>query len=120
MLLLIFHCRFIRILKRRHEAGHCAAEQNKSFEYNKILFNNQRSLKVADLKKYAKELKLNQKKFDKCLDSGKYKDEVAKSIQKGVNAGVSGTPAFFINGIMLSGAQPYYAFVEVVESEMKK
>ncbi len=114
-----FPLSFHKDAQKAHEAGHCAAEQNKYYEFNKKLFKNQRSLKVADLKKYAAELKLNKKKFDECLDSGKYKDAVAKSIKKGVNAGVSGTPAFFINGIMLSGAQPYEAFVEIIESEKK-
>jgi protein-disulfide isomerase len=115
-----FPLSFHKEAQKAHEAGHCAADQDKYYEYNKILFEHQRGLKVKDLKKYASELKLNQKKFDKCLDSGKYKDKVAKSVQKGVNAGVSGTPAFFINGIMLSGAQPYESFVEVIEAETKR
>ncbi len=72
------------------------------------------------MKKYAKDLKLDSKKFDQCLDSGKYAGLVDESVRKGVDAGVTGTPAFFINGIMLSGAQPAQSFVEIIEGELNR
>lgn len=106
--------------QKAHEASRCAGEQEKYFEYNKKLFSNQTKLSVADLKNYARELKLNTKKFDSCLDEGKYADEVKKSLEVGAKAGVSGTPAYFINGIMISGAQPKEKFVEIIEDELNK
>ena len=90
------------------------------FEYNKKIFANQSKLDVTDLKKYAKELQLNTKKFNKCLDAGKKADKVRSQMQAGMQAGVSGTPAFFINGVMISGAQPYSAFEEIIETELNR
>ncbi len=115
-----FPLSFHRDAQKAHEAAHCAGEQGKYFDFNKKLFTNQKAMKVDDLKKYAKELGLDTKQFNACLDEGKYKDRVGEFMQRGVNAGVSGTPAFFINGIMLSGAQPYDAFEEIVVEELKR
>ena len=53
--------------------------------------------------------------FDDCLDSGKYEEEVLNDFADGGAAGVSGTPAFFINGQLLSGAQPFSAFQAVID-----
>lgn len=115
-----FPLSFHRDAQKAHEAAHCAGEQGKYFDFNKKLFTNQKAMKVDDLKKYAKELDLDTKQFNACLDEGKYADRVGEFMQRGVNAGVSGTPAFFINGIMLSGAQPYDAFEEIVVEELKR
>ena len=52
------------------EAAHCAGEQGKYWEMHAKLFANQRALEVPSLKGYAKDLKLDQATFDKCLDSG--------------------------------------------------
>ncbi len=104
---------------KTHEAARCAGEQGKYPEYNKKIFDNQKSLGVDALKKYAKDLGLEEKAFEACLDSGKFSEKIQHSIEQGKNSGVSGTPAFFINGIMLSGAQPFEAFQEVVNTEIK-
>ncbi len=115
-----FPLSFHQYAKKAHEAARCAGEQNKYFDYNKKLFDNQNNLTIDDLKKYARELKLDAEKFNKCLDSGKYAKTVEESMSAGLNAGVTGTPAFFINGIMISGAQPISAFKEIIEDELKK
>lgn len=104
--------------KKAHEAAHCAGDQGKYWEMNVLLFKNQTALEVAKLKDYAKEVGLNQAKFDKCLDSGKYTKKVDDNQSYGSKVGVNGTPAFFINGISLSGAQPLGAFVEVIDAEL--
>lgn len=115
-----FPLSFHRDAKKAHEAARCAGDQGKYFEYNRKVFDNQGSIGVDDLKNYAKQLNLNTGDFGKCLDSGKHAAEVEAAIEKGMNAGVSGTPAFFINGIMLSGAQPYESFKEIIEEELKR
>lgn len=115
-----FPLSFHRQAKDAHEAARCAGDQDKYFEYNRKVFDNQDKIGIPDLKRYAKELRLDAKKFDECLDEKRHSDEVAAAIAKGTNAGVSGTPAFFVNGIMLSGAQPYEAFREVIEGELKR
>ncbi|PIP15083.1 hypothetical protein COW98_01765 [Candidatus Roizmanbacteria bacterium CG22_combo_CG10-13_8_21_14_all_35_9] len=75
-------------------------------------------LSVKNLKKYAKELKLNTGKFNKCLDSGEKQKEVASQGSYGASLGVQGTPAFFINGKFLGGAFPLSAFKEIVDKEL--
>jgi predicted DsbA family dithiol-disulfide isomerase len=41
-------------------------------------------------------------------------------MDEGAAAGVTGTPAFFINGIFLSGAQPLENFTEVIDQELRR
>jgi protein-disulfide isomerase len=100
------------------EAAHCAGDQGKYWEMHDKLFANQQALDVAQLKDHAKGIGLDTGKFDKCLDSGEKAKVVESSKKAGEEAGVSGTPAFFINGRPLSGAQPYEKFKEVIDSEL--
>jgi protein-disulfide isomerase len=100
------------------EAAHCAGEQGKYWEMHAKLFANQRALEVPALKGYAKDLKLDQAAFDKCLDSGSTAALVEASKKAGNEAGVNGTPAFFVNGVLISGAQPFEAFKEVIDAEL--
>ncbi len=106
---------------KAHEGARCAAEQNqdKYWAMNKKLFENQRAITVADLKKYAEELKLKMDKFNECLDSGKYAQIVRQNQEYGEKVGVSGTPAFFINGRMISGARPFSSFKEIIDDELR-
>jgi protein-disulfide isomerase len=69
-------------------------------------------------KVYAKQLKLDAKKFTSCLDSGKYTSPVTTDIDNGSSLQVSATPSFFINGRMLVGAQPYSTFKAMLEQEL--
>lgn len=115
-----FPLSFHRDAQKAHEAAHCAGDQDKYFEYSRKLFANQKDLAVQDLKRYAKELDLDMKKFSACLDGSKHADEVEESMKAGQAAGVSGTPSFFINGIMLSGAQPLAAFTEIIDAELQR
>ena len=57
-------------------------------------------------------------RFNACFDSHKYKADVDKDIKEGNEAGVTGTPAFFINGRMLSGAQPFDEFKRIIDEEL--
>lgn len=104
--------------KKAAEGAHCAGDQDKYWELSKLLFQNQRALTVSELKKYAQTVGLNQAKFDKCLDSGKHAKKVDENQAYGAKVGVNGTPAFFVNGIALSGAQPIGAFVEIIDAEL--
>jgi protein-disulfide isomerase len=106
--------------RKAHEAARCAGEQGKYPEYGKKLFENQRKLGVDDLKKYAGDLGLDTEAFNACLDSGKASASVQKSFDKGSRSGVSGTPAFFVNGIMISGAQPFEKFQEIIQAELTR
>jgi protein-disulfide isomerase len=100
------------------EAALCAGEQGKFWEMHDKLFANQRALEVEQLSGYAKDIGVDQAKFDECLKSGKMAATIKKDTEAGKAVGVTGTPAFFINGRMLSGAQPLDAFTEIIDSEL--
>lgn len=100
------------------EASLCANEQNKFWEYHDVLFKNQQKLQVEDLKAHAQALGLDAGKFAECLDSGRMATTVKTDAEAGHKAGVSGTPAFFINGNVLSGAQPLDEFKKVIDAEL--
>jgi len=99
-------------------AGQCAEEQGKFWEYHDILFENQAQLSTENYKKWAADLKLDLTKFNDCLSSEKYKVEVEQDLAEGQQLGVSGTPAFFINGKMLTGAQPYATFRDEINAAL--
>jgi len=56
----------------------------------------------------------------KCFSHGTYQTAVQKDLDEGMRAGVTGTPAFFINGRAVSGAQPLESFVQVIEDELAR
>lgn len=101
------------------EAAECAGDQDKYWEYSDLLWANNKALEVPNLKKLAKDAGLDQAKFDQCLDSGKFTAEVQKDMADGSKAGVSGTPSFFINGQMLTGARPFEQFKDVIDVEIR-
>lgn len=103
------------------EASECAADQGKFWEFHDKVFENQTLLSgggVAQLKAWAGELKLNQSKFDTCLDSGSKAQMVQADLAQGTQLGVTGTPAFFVNGQSLVGAQPFSIFQQVIDAEL--
>ena len=100
------------------EAGVCAQEQGKFWEMHKQLFANQSALSVDQLKEHAKAIGLDTAKFNECLDSGRTKAQVDADMAAGQKVGVSGTPAFFINGVNISGAQPFAEFDKVIKAEL--
>ncbi len=102
------------------EASRCAADQGKFWEYHDALFANHTKLDPASLSEYARNLGLEAKPFDDCLASGRFRAKVEEDVQEGARAGVSGTPAFFINGIFLNGAQPRSAFERIIDAELAR
>ncbi len=109
------------------QAAECAEDQNKYWEMHDKIFGEQDKkgqgtvqFTVQDIKKWALDIGLSADKFNKCLDSEKYKSEVEKDFSDGSAAGVSGTPTFFINGRSVVGAQPYSALRAIIEEELKR
>jgi protein-disulfide isomerase len=100
------------------EAANCANAQGKFWEYHQKLFANQSALGEDKLKSYAEALGLDGAKFAQCLQEKPFRAAIDKDIADGAKVGVSGTPAFFINGRMLSGAQPFEKFKEVIDEEL--
>jgi protein-disulfide isomerase len=100
------------------EASQCAAEQGKFWQFHDKLFADQSRLGDEDFKQHAAQLGLDTAQFAACVDSHKYQAEIDTDIRVGNEAGVSGTPAFYINGRMLSGAQPFEAFKRIIDEEL--
>jgi len=70
------------------------------------------------LKQYAVDLGLDTEEFNTCLDDGEMADEVEADMDVGSENGVTGTPAFFINGEKIVGARPYADFESVIEEAL--
>jgi protein-disulfide isomerase len=104
---------------RAAEAAECADEQGKFWAYNELLFNNQQSLSIDNLKDYAKGIGLNTEKFNRCLDSGILRSEVEKDAADAKRAGITSTPSLFINGYYVSG-MPTLAYLEEVIAAIEK
>ena len=114
-----FPLNFHEYAQKAAEAGECVDELGGDKAYFKMhdkMLTNQDSLDIENLKKWAKEFGYD---ISDCLDSGKMTSEVQKDFEDGEKYGVSGTPAFFINGKMLSGAQPFSEFKKIIDEELK-
>jgi protein-disulfide isomerase len=104
---------------RTHEAARCAEQQQKFWPYRDVLYKNAPTASVDQLTAYAREVGADVTAFAQCLKEERFKSEVAQDRVEGDRLGISGTPAFFINGRLLSGAQPESEFVRVIEEELR-
>jgi protein-disulfide isomerase len=100
------------------EAAHCAGDQGKFWEYHDNLFADQSKLDEASLIGRAQSLHLDETAFRSCLSSGKFKHDIDANREEGTKAGVTGTPAYFINSVFLSGAQPQAEFEKIIDSQL--
>ena len=100
------------------KAARCANDQGKFWEFHDFLFDNQGKLGAADLKATAKTLGLNTKDFDSCFDKGTHLAAIKADSEAGAKLGVDGTPAFFIDGRQITGAQPLAQFEQVIDEEL--
>lgn len=106
-------------------AAECAKEQGKFWEYHDYLYThqngeNQGAFHKKNLKQFARVLELDGSKFDSCLDTDKYIEEVRKDSEAGRSLGVSGTPTTFVNGRAVVGAVPFAQFDTLVNNALKK
>jgi protein-disulfide isomerase len=107
-------------------AADCANDQGKYWQYHDKVFHEQLKgegglvrFKAADLKKWGKDIGLDAAKFNACVDSERYRDEVLKDKADGDAVGIQGTPTFFINGHVIGGAQPYPVFKKLIDELLK-
>jgi protein-disulfide isomerase len=105
---------------KAHEAARCANEQGKFWAYHDKLFATPPKSSPEAFKELAKEIGLNPNAFETCLNSGKYQTAIKEDIAEGNRVGVNGTPAFFINGREISGAQPLEAFARIIDDELSR
>lgn len=102
-------------------AARAAQAQGKFWEYHDLLFQNQAAGFSDDqLVSLADQAGLNVQKFETDFKSGKFEDEVSRDFEQGQNAGVSGTPAFDINGQLLVGLQSLETFGQVIEQSKQE
>lgn len=107
-------------------AANCAEEQGKFWEmHDKIFFEQDKlgegtvEFGLVDLSRWAKDIGLDESKFDFCLESGKYKAEVAADYADGIELGVTGTPHVFVNGkLLIRGALSWPQIETVIEQEL--
>jgi protein-disulfide isomerase len=103
------------------EASHCAGEQKKYWEMHDRLFSNQNALEPAMLTAHAQAIGIDSKKFQTCLDSGKYAEQIRKDIAEANKYGITGTPTTVIGltqpgdtkikvARVIRGAQGFNAF----------
>lgn len=101
-------------------ASECAREQGKFWEMHDKIFDNNRKLEDSDLEGYAKDIGLSVNRFKSCYSANKYKSRIEADQKTAVSLGARGTPAFFVNGRYLTGAQPVASFSRLIDEELKK
>lgn len=115
-----FPLSFHQQAQKAAEAAECAGDQGKYYDMHNFLFEQGVQGGVASFKQFAQQLKLDTTKFNDCLDSGRMAGETRKDMADGSAAGIQGTPGFFVNGQLISGAQPFSVFQQVIEAELAK
>ncbi|WP_420631489.1 DsbA family protein [Candidatus Leptofilum sp.] len=106
-------------------AARCAGDQGAFLEMHGTLFARQgdwngRPNPEAIFNQFAAEMGLDEEQFAACVANGTYDVEIFADLDEGFSYGVSGTPAFFLNGYFLSGAQPYGTFVDAIAFLMEE
>ncbi|MBI2147342.1 DsbA family protein [Candidatus Woesearchaeota archaeon] len=102
------------------EAARCAGDQKKFWSMHDEIFKNQDAISVDYLQQYAEGIGLDMAAFSACLNSGAYEKEVQQDVDEGNDMGVAGTPAFFVNGIIIPGALPFEEFKKIIDGELAK
>jgi protein-disulfide isomerase len=100
------------------EAARCAGEQGKFWQFHDRLFESNRALDLAAFADHAAAIGMDQGRFVDCLAADKFQSQIEQDLQDGTRVGVNGTPGFFINGVMVTGAQPLAVFERVVQEEL--
>jgi len=103
-----------------HVAARCAHEQGKFWAYHDALYAAAPKASPEHLKSFAQRAGVALGRFETCLASGKFTAAIETDIDEGTKAGVTGTPAFFVNGRLIGGAQPLEQFVRVIEEELEQ
>jgi protein-disulfide isomerase len=107
------------------DASECANDQGKFWAFHDYLYKNQPDesnttmYNTDTLTKEAVVLGMDGTKFSTCLSSKADDAKVQQDLADGQKAGVSGTPAFFINGTFINGAEPYSAFQTAIDAALK-
>jgi protein-disulfide isomerase len=102
------------------EAAACAHEQGRFWEFHEKLFTSEAKFDAETLQQHATDLELDVAAFQACVEERRFRDAVQADLTEGRQAGVTGTPAFFVNGILMKGARPLDDFVAAIEKELRQ
>ncbi len=106
--------------RRAAEAARCAHDQGKFWTYHDLIFAGPPEADDARLTGYARQAGLDLPTFERCLASGTHTGAVQRDVEHARRLGVDGTPTFFINGQLLTGAQPLDAFTRLIDGELAR
>lgn len=101
-------------------AAMAAAKQGHFWKFHDTAFANQQALTDADLEKYARELGMDMAQFKADIADPKIKQKVEADQAAAIALGATGTPAFFVNGVNLSGAKPFEEFKAEIEKQLAR
>jgi protein-disulfide isomerase len=102
-------------------AAECADDQGRYWDYHNALFNNQQALGTEGVfVMLAQNVGIDVNTFNACLSAQTHLGEIVADQSDGSRAGVGGTPAFFINGRYVSGAQSYAVFASIIDQELAR
>ena len=104
--------------RKAAEAARCANDQGKFWEFHDKLYGGGTDASPETLTRLAREIDMDVVAFQQCLSTGKHRSDIDRDIQEASSLGVTGTPGFFINGRLISGAQPYEGFAQVINEEL--
>jgi protein-disulfide isomerase len=99
-------------------ASLCAEQQGLFWEFHDAVFAGPNPLEDADLLQLATGIGADLEAFDACRASGSHEARVDADVAAARELGITGTPAFLVNGVMLRGAQPVAAFERIIEHEL--
>src|SRR5690606_39157459 len=102
------------------EAAACAAEQGRFWEYHAVLFENSPKLAVTDLRSYANRVELDRPAFDACVAEKRHAAQIEADVEMGQQIGVAGTPAFYVNGLPVTGGRNVDQFASVIDGELER
>lgn len=101
-------------------AASCAHDQGKFWDFHNLLFNNNQARDTTAFIGFADELGLDTTAFESCLSDQAKVNEVTLDLLDGQALGITGTPAFYINGRFVSGAQPFETFALLIDTELAR
>jgi len=100
------------------EAARCAADQGRFWEFHDKVYANPPDGSAGRLQDYASQVGIDAQRFEACRSSRKHESGVQRDVQEGADLGITGTPAFFVNGRFLSGSQPFETFTRIIDEEL--
>jgi protein-disulfide isomerase len=104
--------------RKAAEAARCANDQGKFWEFHDKLYGAGADGSLETLTRLAGEINMDAVAFQQCIAIGKHRSGIDRDIEQAAKLGINGTPGFFINGRLISGAQAYEGFAQVINEEL--